>query len=277
MKVFSQYKKLIPFIIGSFTILGLSSCNLMGFMDKPSGDVQLLEAGRACLDKGDFTCARDYYQALSNSYADVKISESSLATLGENNIFFMADLFSALGSGTGSSNSLIALAETLSARGKTDANTRTTIQTLYANEAAISDSTLKAYSQLISSLTMFSTVLASAVGTDGKLTLNDIASNGSGCKARTTGTCDNTDCDIGTGTGLTSTTETGIAMGVSTSWSAAASLDKLTAAASAINNASSVLTGSGSSGIFATLNTLSGLGVLNARCQRNLLLNALFP
>ena len=171
---------------GFLSLLFLSSCNLMGFMDKPSGDAQLLDAARACLDKGDFTCAHDYYTALSSNYADVKTSENSLTTLGENNIFFMSDLFTALGSGTGSATSRITLAETLYARSKTDPTTRTTIQTLYSNEAAITDPTLKAYSQLITSITMFSSILASAINTGGKLTVSDLAFNGATCRLATT-------------------------------------------------------------------------------------------
>ena len=283
MKVISPYKKIIPLIIGTLTLLALSSCNLVSFMDKPTGDAQLLEAGRACLDKGDFTGARDYYQALSNSYADIKINESSLATLGENNIFFMADLFESLGSGIGNGNSLLTLAETIAARGKTDSSTRTIIQTIYNNESSIGDSTLKAYSQLISSISMFSSVLASAVGTDGKLSMNSIAANGAGCKALSSAACDDAKCDIGTATGLTATAEAAVTMSSAALWSAAPSLDKLTAAALGTNTAITTLTGSSSSGIFKALKSLSSLSGLPgtqqaiARCQRNIILNVLFP
>ncbi len=282
MKVFSQYKKLIPFIIGSFRILGLSSCNLMGFMDKPSGDVQLLEAGRACLDKGDFTCARDYYQALSNSYADVKISESSLATLGENNIFFMADLFSALGSGTGNATTLITLAETAYARNKFDATSRTTIQTLYGNEASISDSTLKAYSQLITSLAMISNLLANGITSGGKLTAANIASDPTTCKAATTtcavgSACVCAACDAGTGTGIVNGDNSAADMATSTNWSGVANWNKISASLSSANTAITTLTGSGSSGIFAALQALNGLGAAGNNCRRQILLQTLFP
>jgi hypothetical protein len=280
MKVNS--KKLKNFVLISSALFSLSSCNLLGFMDKPSGDAQLLEAARACLDKGDFTCARDYYQALSNSYADVKVSETSLTTLGENNIFFMADLFEALGSGTGGANSLVTLAETLAARSKTDATTRTTIQTIYANEAAITDSTLKAYSQLISSLSMFSSLLASAVGADGKLTASDIVIDPTACKAANCTTTVTTECNMPVGSSLVNEDASEVTdLATSTNWNSSNSISKIKFAASAADTAVSTLTSSSGSGIFSALNALGGLGggatAAAARCSRQALITTLFP
>ena len=284
MKVISQYKKIIPLIIASLTILSLSSCNLIGFMDKPSGDAQLLEAARACLDKGDFTCAHDYYQALSNSYIDIKISESSLATLGENNIFFMSDLFESLGTGTGGTTSIISLAEKLAARGITTAANRTTIQTVYQNESAISDTTLKAYSHFISATAMLSSLLASSVGADGKLTASDLAVNASVCKSKNNSNCAAaSECDNGGGMIDAATSEITEISGISVSsnWDTAVSAIKFRAAATDANTASGILVGSSGGGIFGAI---SGLGTVvgatdsqKARCTRMYILQSFFP
>jgi len=284
MKAFSSYQKTISIIVGFFTMISLSSCNMMGFMDKPSGDVQLLDAARACLDKGDFTCARDYYQALSNSYLDVKVSETSLTTLEENNIFFMADLFESLGSGTGGASSVIALAETLAARGITTATNRTTIQSTFQNDLAISDSTLKAYSQFISSVAMLSTLLASSVGADGKLTASDLATNATVCKTKDVSSCAAaSECDNGGGMLDAAASEITEAsgIGVATNWDTAVSAVKFRAAANDANNASTTLTGSNGGGIFGAIkglgNAPAGNDQANARCTRMFILQSFFP
>lgn len=274
----------VKLLLALFSALSLSSCNLLAFMDKPSGDIQLLEAARLCLDKGDYTCARDYYQALSNSYADVKISETSLTTLAENNIFFMSDLFDALGSGAGGPKSLISLAELAASRGKTNATTRTTIQTIFQNESAITDVTLRAYSQLISSLSMFNSILAAAVGANGKLEPGNIASNPSTCAAGLT-TCSQASlcvcaaCGVGNVTTLTADaggTDAAVTMDSSALWTSDPSYNKLSAAASKADAAITTLTSTGG-GMLASLQQLSALGPLGTNCKRQVLIQILFP
>ena len=38
-------------------------------------------AGSTAFSRGDYNCALEYYQALSNNYGDVKVNETSLAKL----------------------------------------------------------------------------------------------------------------------------------------------------------------------------------------------------
>jgi hypothetical protein len=175
--------------IGALGLLLLSSCNLFGGIDKPSGDIQLLDAARACLDQGDFVCAKEYYQKISNSAYDAKMHEGSLAILGENNIFFISDLISSLGSGVGGASSLITLAQTLRSRNKTNAATFEIIQNTYSRAALISDPTLRAFSQFISSVAMMSAVLGNPVGSDGILIESDLAATPATCKAQSAASC----------------------------------------------------------------------------------------
>jgi hypothetical protein len=79
-------------------LFGLTSCNLWGGIDKPSGDAQLLSAARAAFDNGDFAKALNYYQQLSASDNDVKLAESAfvnLASAGAN----IANFAGAFGNG----------------------------------------------------------------------------------------------------------------------------------------------------------------------------------
>ena len=69
----------------------LTACNLYGGLSKPANDEQYLVAARACLDRGDYACAKENYQALSTNYNDVRISETGLTTLAETRIFSISD------------------------------------------------------------------------------------------------------------------------------------------------------------------------------------------
>ncbi len=158
-------------------LVTLSGCNLYGGLSSPSNDEQHLDAARACLDRNDFPCALEHYQALSDSYADIRINETSLARLGQARVFSFSDLISALGTSLGNGRTLSSMAELIARRNVATAANRVLIQETYASNAQISDSNpkLRAFSKFISAISMYSTVLASAVGPDGILTASDIS------------------------------------------------------------------------------------------------------
>lgn len=260
------------------TTLTLSSCNLFGGIDKPSGDIQLLDAARACLDQGDFVCAQEYYQKISNGSYDAKMSEGSLVMLAENNIFFMSDLISSLGSGIGGASSLIALAQTFRSRDKTDSTTFTIIQRTYGRTLWISEPTLKAYYRFISSLAMMSAVLAGPVGPDGVLTASDLAATPSTCKGLNAATCAASATCNDAASGYFPDGNEVITMD-DTYWLGNTSTKKFRAAAAAADAASSDL--GISSGIFGAIASISAVTGANnqeeARCTRMYLLQTLFP
>lgn len=263
--------------IHSLLLLGLfslSSCNLWGGIDKPSGDEQLLVAARACLDRGDYACATEYYQKLSNSLSDVKTSELAFVNLAQNGIFSMQDFVASLGSSRGSGTTFLRMAERIAARGKTASTDREAIQAYYASLSTISDSRLRAYMQFIVALAMFEDVLATAVGADGVLTSTDIASSDS-CRTIAQGACSTAPCNAGfanTGTEPT-------AMSSSTNWTTAPSVKKLEIAAS---DASTALSNAGiSSSVGGTVQLMTSIssqlvGAASDNCRRWFIINLLF-
>lgn len=164
-------------------LVTLSGCNLYGGLSSPSNDEQHLDAARACLDRNDFPCALEHYQALSDSYADIRINETSLARLGEARVFSFSDLISALGTSLGNGRTLSSMAELIARRNVATAANRLLIQETYASNGTISNANpkLRAFSQFLSSITMFNTVLAQAVGADGVLSASDIVTDPTAC------------------------------------------------------------------------------------------------
>ena len=217
-------------------VLLLSACNLYGGLSKPSNDQQYLLAARSCLDRGDFTCAKENYEALSSSYEDVKLSETTLTVFAQNGIFSISDLVGTLGSDLGSASSFTSLAEILAGRSVTAGTYRTIIKAQYDADAGISDTKLKAFTKFIAAVSMFNEVLANAVGTDGVLTASDIVISTGVSTCKNSGvTCDPS-CAAPTGTALTydATDVSDLTLAASTSndWSGQATIQKLIRAAS---------------------------------------------
>ena len=264
---------IMVFAIAMTTVL--TGCmNLYGAVDKPSGDPQLLSAARACFDRGDYVCAKEYYQQVSNSSADARTSELVLTTLAENNIFTMGDLITALGTGRGGKETFRTLSQTMAARGKLGAETRQLISVQYQNASGIADPYLRAFTQFVSSTAMFSVVLGNAVAADGILTNTDLVVNPATCATVGGGCTVAGSCAVGTGTDLTSTT-TSASMSVTANWSGPATLGQLIGAAVAAESTLNTLNGGGSSGTFAVIQQLSGVSGL-AGCIRQQLLPILF-
>ncbi len=276
-------------ILGLSAAVGLSACNLTGFMDTPSGDIQLLDAARACLDRADYDCALEYYQQISVE-SDQKVSELSLTNLANANLFKMSDLIESLGSGTGGINSFAFMAETLASRGKTTGADRAIIQKAYADAStSINEPTLRAYIQFVASMAMMNQVLASAVGTDGQLTAADIASDPVACRNSNCGVGggNDTDCDSNNNFRTVvpgAETEVNSNMELANNWSGSPTVKKALIAATAANTASIALFGSannnGIGGVFYDIITEPNNGVTDQQIgcfQRKALLTVLFP
>jgi hypothetical protein len=273
-------------------ILALSGCNLYSGLSSPSNDEQYLISARGCMDRGDFQCALDNYKALSgsgtydgSSLNDIKVNETSLATLAKANIFLMGDLIGSLGSGRGSGASFATMANTLAARGAGTAANRVIIQQTFADNGSITNTKLKAFSKFLSALSMANAILAETAGSDGILTAGDIVANPTACKVA--GTCSgNPDCaqpgtsNVALSDGhdpvaYNSTTDTG-GLYASTNWGGNATLKKFISAAENANTEAGRFTGaSGGSGIFSAINTLAGLGSSLEPCVRQQLVNTL--
>jgi hypothetical protein len=243
-----------------FTFL-FSGCNLYGGLSSPSDDEQNLIAARSAQDNGDYATALKCYQALSNSYSDVKIGEEGLNSLAQGNIFSISDLVSSLGTAVGSSASFSILAEALEQRGITAASYRGTILTVYQSDNAIANAQLKAFNQFIVSLAMFNEVLANAVGSDGILTASDIVVDPTTCKS-STGT-NGAACAAPSGTQLIYTAGASEPIDFTSSaeaWEGQASIVKLGKAATEVGNDYENFSGhSLDTGIFTVISQFSNL------------------
>ncbi len=241
-----------------------------------------MDAARACLDKGDYSCALEYYQQVSG-FNDQKNSEISLTNLANANLFKMGDLFETLGSGTGSSSTFTGMAEILASRGKTSGADRLVIQKAYADAASITEPTLQAYIRFISAMTMMNQVLASAVGADGVLTASDIVQSPIDCRTEVC-TATPTSC-VKPGSSQLEDNLAGSEAGSlsnASNWNGSASIIKAISAATAANSASDTLFGdSNDNGLGNVFNQLNDIGngegdAIKACLQRKALLTALF-
>ncbi len=255
-------------------------------MDKPSGSAQLLDAARSCLDRGNYSCALEYYKQLPDSYIDIKVSETSLTNLASSNIFMMSDLFLSLGDSTGDSGSFTFLSETMATRGKTSSADRLTIQKAYADSNNITNETIRAYMQFITSLVMANHLLASSVGADGKFRSSDLVKNPTACFNAGVG-CMPSDCEKPDGSELVDSTDLFPANDVdinspsplsdSTNWESSPTIGKVIAAAIEANKASDALFGEGSGGGIGQIFKKIKENPNTSDCQKRYgVLNALF-
>jgi hypothetical protein len=262
----------------ALTPLTLTSCgNLFKGLSTPVGDEQLLVAARGCMDRGDYNCALEYYQALSNNYGDVKVNETSLAKLANANVFKMSDLIGALGSSRGDGTSFATMANTLASRGTANATNRLLIQQTFSDNDTILNAKLKAFSKFLSALSMANIVLAEVAGSDQILNASDLARDSTVCKS--SGNCAiESACDKPLFSGAIEFTDGSdpLNMDSSAQWNGTATLMQFIIAADVANTQAGIFTGSGSnSGIFSAITQLAALGSAGDRCARQSLLTTL--
>jgi hypothetical protein len=262
----------------------LTGCNLFGAIDKPSGDAQLLAGARACLDSGDYVCARERYNALSSSMNDIRLSELAFTTMAESQVFSIRDLIDTLGSNRGDGKTFARLAEVIAARGQSAASVRGTLQSTYASASGIGSTELRAFTQFLVALSTFNQVLSSAVGADGLLTPNDIAGTSTTTGASNpcivaAGTC-NADPACAASAGISNTVGDVTDLSTASGWTGAASMGKLQAAASDASIALGNLGGSSSlQGILNSMKELDDLlgAAATDGCKRQVIIQILFP
>ena len=279
-----QNKWLCLLIISSIT----SACNLYGGLDSPSGDDQKLVAARACLDQGDYPCAREKYAALSTSQNDVAVSETSFTNMAAQNIFSIQDLVASLGSNHGDQTTFINLTQLMAANGKTDVASTAFLQTQYTANAAIVDPSLRSFMQFLVSTAMFAQILSSAVGADGVLTASDLVDAGNLTQCRNASNLLCTGCTSSAGTLNNTVATEPTSISVAANWNTAPTLSKLVIAASAAANTLSTLAPNSSlNGILQKMSVINsalaqagqvpGGAAVIQRCERQAILTTLFP
>lgn len=270
-------KKIVSWSLVLAVGLSQSSCNLWSGLDKPSGDDQLLSAARGAFDRGDYTLALEYYQQLSNSKADVRLSEQLLVELAQAEFMSVSDLVSSLGSSRGGGNSIVNQANLLATRGKNSGANRTTIQSLYSRADSISNTQLRGYVQFLVAYAMIAQTLGSVAGGDGVLTKSDLAASAN-CNASGAPACGgDANCAEGSSLLRDSGDDTALSnMNSSAGWSDAPSMKKVTEAAAAANSDLGEMGVSTDGGIFQAVIELASTPI-GENCIRRQLMNTIFP
>jgi hypothetical protein len=149
-------------------------------MDKPSGDIQILSAARACFDVGDYECASNYYSQLSSASSDQSNSEAVFQTLAQNGVSVSAFMDSVI-SGSSEAGKLVTNLSTylIPTSGE---SARLAFFHAFQKQSTISDSRTQGLIRFITSLSLLSELLAEdADTTKGKLQQADLVSSPTGC------------------------------------------------------------------------------------------------
>ncbi len=233
----------------------LTACNIYKFMDKPSSDLQILSAARACFDQGDLNCALDYYGKLSDDSKNIRIAEQAFVKLAQNNAG-MKEFLQTAGTGIGGT-SLNTLASLVFTSGTTAQTTRRNeIIAAYNTAANITDTNMAALVRFASMYALLGAVLGE-LSSDGTLNMNEIAASGSACKS-SGGCAGDANCDGGVPSTAFSAYTDSPSVGL---------IDQII---TNLKNDGNIL---GITNSFSSLlTTLSAIGAASPRCYRNALL-----
>jgi hypothetical protein len=172
-------------------VLVVSSCNALDWADSPGTPEQYESAARACIDQGDFTCARENYEKLTGDAADIGLSLAAYAKLEENGFGmegFLRAIINTQGKGI-----FKEFAQSFHNSQKTYAVNAKEIFAAYKSAESMSASAdskkLKNFALFLSATALASSILGENVGTDGILAKTDIAAANacerSGCELST--------------------------------------------------------------------------------------------
>lgn len=163
----------------ALTLSSTSCFNAFNFIDNPDGDAQLISAGRAALDRGDFEEAVEYYQELSGDAGDVGASEQAFALLAKHGMT-MGAFASAFGTGgIQGGKALTSIANTIGSAATETA--RLDFFRAFKTTENISNASLKGLVRLLSSMALIAEVMAETASDPSHVTTADIASGGTGC------------------------------------------------------------------------------------------------
>lgn len=175
--------------IGASVFL-FSSCfslNVFQPFDHPTSDPQLTEAARACLDKGDYSCALQDYEKLSSSSSDVANSEEAFTLYNNAGIDMGAFIGAFGGGGNAAGSGLTNIANAIPAN-VNDVGSGNQISTLleiyhgYQKVQDIRDQSLRGIVRLVGAVGMMGAILGDMATTRGNLLTTDIATSPSACE-----------------------------------------------------------------------------------------------
>jgi hypothetical protein len=160
-----------------------SSCNFNVFepFDHPTSDAQLISAARACFNRGDYACAQQDYEKLSNNSDDIKNSEEAFVAIDQIGAG-MGAFISAFGqSNISTGKAITAIANSVG--GNAGAPARLAVYNAYQKAILVQDTSLKGLTRFVTAIAMAAELLAEAATSPGNLTQADLALSVSGCSA----------------------------------------------------------------------------------------------
>lgn len=247
-----------------FLAIVSTSCNFYSFLDSPGNDDQHLSRARACLDRGDYSCALEHYALVSDAYKNTRESEIAFTIMAQNGVNFGAVL-SAFGGGEGGKG-ITRLANRLI--GTASSTVRGNFYTAYARNSNITgDTSLAGLVKFVSSISIAAAVLAESAGSDNVFNSSDLTTDPTGCRAAAAScTAPSNSLTFGTGaftsSGVISTGNLGLLL---------AALNEADTALNQMGEGGSI--GSGTGSFLGALGTTQPDDDTKAKALRNTLLN----
>jgi len=270
----------------ALTLSGVGTgCNLYSFMDQPGSSEQYLSRARACLDKGDYACARENYAKVSGDALDNAKSEEAFAILAQEGIE-IGDFYSALTATSdsgGSGASINALANHIATLSPGEAKRKALFQAFQLAASISNGSTeLRGLTRLVTSMSLMAELLAETAGNDG-LDSSDYINDPAACASATCGSfstaADGCDPSVFTQSSAISLTdwssdtpETAIDGSVPTMDMIRLSLNQINVASSELGQGGSTENTGEFAGSFDSLPTGNGASIYD-RCFMQTLLN----
>jgi hypothetical protein len=167
------------------SLFALNGCNVLGLIDSPSGDAQILSKARACFDQGDFTCSSKYYGLLSSVSSDSATSEGAFEALAQNGATMAVFMNAAVNGSTSGGKFLTQLAGAMSLGTGSNQTRRLAIFHAYQMHANISDTNLKNLVRFLTAASLVAEILGEDGSTVGKFFDTDWVTSPTTCRANT--------------------------------------------------------------------------------------------
>lgn len=264
-------------------LLFTNSCQLNVFspVDEPSGKDQLISAARACFDRGDLDCAKNYYDQLSSD-SDVRNSEEAFVLLDRYGAG-MGNFILSFGSGDGGTG-ITLFANKLASEGGTPGVTkRLALYEAYLKTFLVQNTALRGLVRFVTALAIACELLAEGSGSDLTLQKSDLAggttATANSCYASTTACgVGDANCNKPSSSALQNTANvTNLRTTNATAMSGNPELGMLQSALTEVSYAlqtEMVVTGKFSTGTLSAIQAINAQNVtLNSgQCYRNLLI-----
>ncbi len=189
-------------IFGATALLTLSACNVFDPFDSPHNEAQYLSAARACFDRQEYECAREYYAKLAQTQPEYAAAEEAFLILDQEGAG-MGPFMEVMAQGD-ASKGLTKMGGKLAALQPEKAK-RARILAAYKNVSKITnDAALRGLVRFMSAFGLAAEILAETASRTGNALVvekSDLVANPTTCAAATLSFATDAACS-GTGTNL---------------------------------------------------------------------------